>query len=224
MEFLKEILGEELYKQLETAVNAYNGNEANKDKQVKLANLGGGEYVGKGKYDALDALLKGKEAELTTANGLIAELKKGTKGNEELQGKITGYETQVQQLQAELEKTKLEAAIKVELLSSKAKDVDYLAYKLNEKLKHDGETLTLDDNGAIKGWDDKLAGLKTQFPTMFETDSGNGDGYQIYQPNKLKSGDGGEPTPTKESFKTMSYEQRVALKQKNETLYKQLSK
>lgn len=162
--------------------------------------------------------------QLTEANALIEELKKGTKGQEGLQQKITAYETQVQQLQAELEKTKLEAAIKVELLSSKAKDVDYLAYKLNEKLKHDGETLTLDDNGAIKGWDDKLAGLKTQFPTMFETDSGNGAGYQIYQPNKLKSGDGGEPTPTKESFKTMSYEQRVALKQKNETLYKQLSK
>jgi SMC interacting uncharacterized protein involved in chromosome segregation len=162
--------------------------------------------------------------QLTEANALIEELKKGTKGQEGLQQKITAYETQVQQLQSELEKTKLEAAIKVELLSSKAKDVDYLAYKLNEKLKHDGETLTLDDNGAIKGWDDKLAGLKTQFPTMFETESGNGDGYQIYQPNKLKSGDGGEPTPTKESFKTMSYEQRVALKQKNETLYKQLSK
>ena len=92
MEFLKEILGEELFKQFETAVNAYNGSEANKDKQVKLANLGGGEYVGKGKYDALQAQLDGKAAELDTANGLIAELKKGTKGNEELQGKITGYQ------------------------------------------------------------------------------------------------------------------------------------
>ena len=39
MEFLKEILGEELYKQFEEKVNAYNGNEANKDKQIKLANL-----------------------------------------------------------------------------------------------------------------------------------------------------------------------------------------
>ncbi len=49
MEFLKEILGEELYKQFEEKINAYNGNEANKDKQVKLANLSSGEYVGKGK-------------------------------------------------------------------------------------------------------------------------------------------------------------------------------
>ena len=162
--------------------------------------------------------------QLSEANALIEELKKGTKGQDGLQQKIAAYETQVQQLQAELEKTKLEAAVKVALLSGKAKDVDYLAYKLNEKLKHDGETLTLDSDGTIKGWNDKLAGLKIQFPAMFETDGSNGDGYQIYQPNKLKSGDGGEPTPTKESFRSMSYEQRVALKQKNETLYKQLSK
>lgn len=76
MEFLKAILGEELFKQFAEKLNAYNGDEANKDKQIKLANLGGGEYVGKGKYDALQALLDGKTAELDTANGLIADLKK----------------------------------------------------------------------------------------------------------------------------------------------------
>lgn len=89
MEFLKEILGDALYAQFEQALNAYNGSEANKDKQVKLANLSSGEYVGKGKYDALQAQLDGKDTELTTANNLIAELKKGTKDNEGLQGKIT---------------------------------------------------------------------------------------------------------------------------------------
>lgn len=75
MEFLREILGEELFNQLVEKINTHNGNEANKDKQVKLGNLASGEYVGKGKYDALDALLKGKESELTTANGLIEDLK-----------------------------------------------------------------------------------------------------------------------------------------------------
>ena len=190
MEFLKEILGEELYKQLETAVNAYNGNEANKDKQVKLANLGGGEYVGKGKYDALQAQLDGKTTELDTANGLIAELKKGTKGNEELQGKITGYETQVQQLQAELEKTKLENAIQLALRDAKAVDPEYLAFKLREKYKP--EELTLDENGKVKGMDDKLAGLKTQFPNQFES-----AGQKKVVENKLPEGDhsGGESEP-----------------------------
>ena len=107
MEFLKELLGEELYKQVESKINEHNGNEANKDNQIKIGNLGKGEYVGKAKYDALDALLKGKETELTTANGLIEQLKKDTKGNEELQGKITQYETTVADLQSQLQETKI---------------------------------------------------------------------------------------------------------------------
>ena len=130
MEFLKEVLGADLYTQFAEKLNAYNGNEANKDKQIKLANLGGGEYVGKNKHDSeiekLNNLLAGKTSELDTANSLIADLKKGTKGNEELQGKITGYESQVAQLQAQLEEVKVKSALKVALLSEKAKDIDYL--------------------------------------------------------------------------------------------------
>lgn len=217
MEFLKEILGEELFKQFETAVNAYNGSEANKDKQIKLANLGGGEYVGKGKYDALQAQLDGKITELDTANGLIAELKKGTKGNEELQGKITGYETQVQQLQAELEKTKLENAIQLALRDAKAVDPDYLAFKLREKYKT--EELTLDENGKVKGMDDKLAGLKTQFPAQFES-SGN---KKVIE-NKLPDNQGGGDSVTKEDFAKMGYQERLKLFNENPTAYAELTK
>lgn len=217
MEFLKEILGEELYKQLETALNAYNGNEANKDKQVKLANLASGEYVGKGKYDALDALLKGKETELTTANGLIAELKKGTKGNEDLQGKITGYETQVAQLQAELEKTKIENAIQLALRDAKAVDPDYLAFKLREK--YSADELTLDENGKVKGMDDKLAGLKTQFPAQFE-----GSGSKKVIENKLPDEQGGGDSVTKDDFAKMSYQERLKLFNENPDTYAELTK
>lgn len=176
------------------------------------------------RYSKLKADHDGVNQQLTEANNLIAEMKKSTKGQEELQGKIAAYEAQVHQLTEELKQTKIDAAIRVKLLSSRAKDVDYLAYKLNEKMRAEGETLTLDDNGAIKGWNDKLEGLKTQFPTMFETDANNDDGLQILSPNRLKGSDGGEVTTTKEAFRAMTYEQRVALKQKNEKLYQQLAK
>ena len=39
MEFLKDILGEDLYKQVSDTVNAYNGKPENKDKQVSLQTL-----------------------------------------------------------------------------------------------------------------------------------------------------------------------------------------
>jgi len=113
MEFLKEILGDELYAQVEEKINAHNGNEANKDKQVKLGNFESGEYVNKYKYMDLETALKGKETELGEANKLIETLKKATKGDEELQGKIAAYDTQVAELQKELADTKLNSALKV---------------------------------------------------------------------------------------------------------------
>ena len=45
MDFLKSILGDNLFSQVENKVNAYNSDEANKDKQIKIANLASGEYT-----------------------------------------------------------------------------------------------------------------------------------------------------------------------------------
>lgn len=225
MDFLKEILGEEFFNQFVEKINTYNGNEANKDKQIKLENINSGNYVSKLKYEDIEQQLASKGTELKTANDLIDELKKGTKGNAELQGKIGEYETQVADLQAQLQETKIKAAIKVALLSEKAVDVDYLTYKLNEKLKEKGETLELDDNENIKGWADKLSGLKTQFPTMFEggNSDGAGDGYTPLENTGLPKGDGNK-TVTKEQFMAMGYTDRLKLKQENEKLYRQLAK
>ncbi len=222
MDFLKEIFGENQlsFKGFVQAVNAYNGNEANKDKQIKIGNLGTGEYVGKGKYDALQALFDGQKTELGKANDLIAELKKGTKGNEDLQGKISGYETQVADLQKRLAETKINSALKVALLEAKAADIDYLTYKVNEKLKAEGKTLELDENEKIKGWDDLLSGLKTQLPAHFE--SGDG-GRKLLDGGKLPGSDGGEVTVTKEQWAKMGYNERLKLKQENERLFKQFT-
>lgn len=191
MEFLKAILGDELFAQFVTAINAYNGDEANKDKQVKIANLGSGEYVSKAKYDSLNTDLTGKQSELDKANSLIDELKKGTKGNEDLQAKIQGYTTQVEDLQKQLAETKIKSAIKVALLSEKALDVDYLTFKLDQKMKEEGKNLELDENDNIKGWKDVADGLKTQYPTQFETAAA---GKKV-EPNKLPEPDTKETQP-----------------------------
>lgn len=218
MEFLKEILGEELYKQFEEKVNAYNGDEANKDKQIKLANLSSGEYVGKGKYDALDELLKGKTTELETANGLIAELKKGTKDDEGLQTKIGEYETQVSQLQEQLQETKLKSAIKVALLSEKALDVDYLTFKLESKLKEENKSIELDDNDNIKGWDDLISGLKTQFPTQFGSSV-----TKKFEEKKLEDSDDSKGLTRAEILKK-PYAERAAIYAENPEAYNEAMK
>lgn len=153
-----------------------------------------------------DAVVKERDE----GKALIAELQKSNKGNETLQQKVADYETKMAQIQAELEQTKLESAIKVELLSAKALDVDYLTFKLKEK----GE-IALDENGKIKGWDDKLAGLKTQFPTQFE-----GNGSKKYEENKLPGDTGGNDTITKESLLKKPYAERMKVFNENPEAYK----
>lgn len=135
----------------------------------------------------------------TEATTLIDQLKASAKGNEAMQGKINDYEAQVAQLQAQLAETKLESAIKVALLDAKVKDIDYMTFKLKEK----GE-LEIGEDGNIKGIDDKIAGLKTQHPNMFESAS---QGRKIDE-NTLDDGDDDratEPQNLAEALK-MQYE------------------
>ena len=153
--------------------------------------------------------------QLEEAQALIETLKKSTKGHEDAQQKITAYEQREKELLAELEKTKLDSAIKVELLAAKAMDVDYLAFKLREK----GE-LALDEQGKIKNWDDKLAGLKTQFPTQFAPESKK----NIIENRLPQDAEIGGRTVSKEDFNKMGYNSRVALKQENPELYNQMMK
>ena len=94
-------------------------------------------------------------------------MKKGTGDNEALQGKITEYEGTVSALQEQLKQEKLDSAVKIALLESGCKDIDYISFKLKEK----GE-LSLDEAGKVKSMDDKLAALKTQYPTQFESSKG----------------------------------------------------
>ena len=159
--------------------------------------------------------LKGEFDNLTAQHGestkLIEQLKAGTKDSEKLQGQITSYEGQIEQLQKELAAAKLDSAIKVALLDAKATDLDYMTFKLREK----GE-LELGEDGRIKGIDDMIAGLKTQFPTQFENGTGNGikiDANPLPQNNEPKQ------AMTKEEFNKLGYDSRVKLKQENPELY-----
>lgn len=168
------------------------------------------------RYNKLKGDFDNQALQLGESTKLIEQLKAGTKDSEKLQGLITEHEGTIAQLQAELATAKLESAVKVALLNAKATDIEYMTFKLKEK----GE-LELDENGQIKGIDDKIAGLKTQFPTQFENGTGNGikiDANPLPQPNEPK------PTITKEEFAKMGYDSRVKLKQENPELYANMMK
>ena len=72
-------------------------------------------------------------AEHKKSTDLIAELQKATKGQEAVQGKITEYQSTIEQLKQEAIQAKTESALKIGLLSAGAKpdDIDYLLFKMN---------------------------------------------------------------------------------------------
>lgn len=228
MEFLKAIYGDKAltYEELDQAIKAHNGDEANKDNQIKIGNLGTGEYVNKGKHDNLQALLDASKGDVQTLTETIESLKKGKVDAETLQQKVAEAEKLLEESKAREVELKVKYALDVAMLAEgvKKENAELLAIALERKLKEKGEILELDENDNIKGWTDKLSVLKTQFPTMFESASGGDDGLKVLDPNKLKQSDKRNIVPTKEQFRQMSYEERVALKQSNEQAYKQLVK
>ena len=111
-----------------------------------------------------------KEGELTKANELIEQLQKGTKGNEELQTKITDYEIEIEKLKDSQHQKDIDNALKLELLKSKAKadDIDYLIFKIKSN-QEEAKKIEIDDNGNLKGF--KIEDLKKEFKNNFEDES-----------------------------------------------------
>jgi hypothetical protein len=143
---------------------------------------------------------------------LIESLQKSSKGNEGLQKQLSEYQTKMEQLQAELQQTKIDSAINVGLLAAGVKpdDVDYVTFKLKAK----GE-IELDEQGNIKGWDDKVAGLKTQFPANFTSASS-----KEYEEHRLPDDNTGGDTITRESLLKKPYAERMRIFNENPEAYK----
>lgn len=164
------------------------------------------------RYGKLKTDHEGVNKQLGEANALIEELKKSNKGNEDLQQKVTGYESQIAQLQEQLKQAQIDAEVNVALLSAGVKpdDIDYVTFKLKAK----GE-LELGEDGKVKGMDDKIAALKTQLPAQFE-----GSGSKRYEEHKLPDDKGDGGTITKEALLKKPYAERMKIFNENPEAYK----
>ena len=165
-------------------------------------------------HDAL--VTKDKESQT-----LIKQLQDATKGQESIQQKITDYESKVTQLEAALTQAKTESALKIALLGAGAKpdDIDYLLFKCSNTGDWKPE---LDHKGNLKGIDDKLKGLKVQFPNQFNTTGEDGKAGKVIEPNPLPKGKN-DKTVTREQFLQMGYNDRLKLKKENPELYHNLT-
>ncbi len=146
------------------------------------------------------------------SSALIEQLKKDSAGSEDLRQKIAEYEKKIGEMEQELSKERLESALKLALLEAKVTDVDYLAFKVREK----GE-LTLDENGRIKGIDDKIAALKTQYPQHFAADA-----KKRVDEKKLPGSDEGHEGMTKKELLSKPYSERLQFYNENPELFNEI--
>ena len=147
MDFLKALFnGKALtFEELVQAVNAHNGDEANKENQIKVGNLGGGEYVSRGKHDSeverLKEMLTGKDSDLQNVTATLESLKKGKVDAEAIQSKLANAESLLAESKAREAETLVKYALRDALREAKATDIDYMTYKVNEKLKGEGKCI-----------------------------------------------------------------------------------
>ena len=168
MEFLKEILGEDLYSQVNEKVNSYNSDEKNKEKQVKIGNLGSGNYVGKEKFDAKETELAGLKEQLNNANKEIQSYKdmdidsiKQSASDWE-----TKYNTEIHNLEEKLAKKDYEYKVKEKVsgikFTSESAKKSFIADLMAKELKIENDT--------ILGFDDFVKNYKETDPNAFESE------------------------------------------------------
>lgn len=179
-----------MYGQVEKAVGEFNGKPENKEKQVKLANLAGGGYVGKAKYDGIETEKKNLESQIKTLEGTVKALKDSNKDNEELQKAISGLQEDLKRQKAENLKASQTYALKEQLAKAGVSDPDYLIYRHGgvDKFTFDRENRPVGVDEALKPYRDDAA-----MSHLFKKDD-----KPPYNPA------GGEP-PAANPFKAESY-------------------
>lgn len=158
MEFLKEALGEALYKQVAEKLKG--------DEKVKLANLAGGEYVAKAKYEAMEAKTSELEKAIGERDKQLETLKASAGSSEALQAQIKELQTQnestakeyAEKLKAQERDYALKDALKSEY---KAKDV----LSVLPHLKQDAILFT---DGKFTGLSEQIKELQTSKAFLFE--------------------------------------------------------
>ena len=156
IEVLKDHLSEETY----SAVA-----EELKDKDVKLADLSSGEYVSKGKYEALETQLNNTQTLLTDTSAKLETALQNADDSEALKQEIENIknnnQTEVANITAQYEAKLKNAAVMAELTKAGANDPTDILPHL------DMNTIAVTEKGIV-GLSDQLEPIKTAKPYLFK--------------------------------------------------------
>lgn len=165
---LKELLGDELYAQVDAKIAEVNGADDRKENPVKLVDLSEGSYVGKEKYVSLKTEVDGYKKQLTDASTAIESYKnmdiEGIKKSaEEWKQK---YETDTAALTQQIETQKRTFAAEKYLDGQKIKSPLAKRSILSEFMSQNLEF----KDGTFVGADDYMKKIREQYPDDFESE------------------------------------------------------
>ena len=157
IEILKEHLSEETYN---TVASELEG------KDIKLANLSTGDYVSKGKYEALETQLNNTQTLLTDTSAKLETAIQSAGDNEalrqELENLKTTNQTNMDNLKNEYESKLKTAAVMAEITKAGANDPADILPHINQS------NVTVTDKGC-EGLAEQLEAIKTAKPYLFKT-------------------------------------------------------
>jgi chromosome segregation ATPase len=160
MDFLKDILGDDLFNQVLAKLEGTD---------VKLANLSTGDYVSKDKHDAeIRAAEKerdGYKAQLSDLSEQIEAAQGSEKTIGDLNAKIKQIQadnnTKVAEIEASKEQLKRDAKIDLAVVMAGARNLESVLVHVNK------EKVSLNDQGELVGLADQLETIKTNHEYLF---------------------------------------------------------
>ena len=174
-------------------------------------------YVSKARFDEVNEAKKNAESLLKERDSQLEELKKTSKGSEELMAQIESLQNANKQAKTEYESNikamQIDNAVTKALMGAKAKNI--VAVK---SLIKDLDKAELDEKGEVKGLKEQIDALVKSDSYLFGSDT------KISGAKPASSPDGSAGAITKEQFNKMSYDQRVELFNTNRDAYDALTK
>jgi hypothetical protein len=159
---LKELLGDDLYKQVTDKLAG----------KHTIAVISDGSYFPKAKWDEINEKYKEAKKQVDERDAQIAELGKKSKGNEDLSAEIERLKSenikQATEAAERYKKARITAAVQLAATKAKARDAADIERFI------DPSKLTVDADGNVTGIDEQFTVLQTGKAYLFEADGGNG--------------------------------------------------
>ncbi len=196
---LKELLGEELYKQI---------TEKAGDKRLDI--VSDGNWIPKVKFDSLNEERKQYKDQVDDLNKQLGSLQKQLKDNEGATATIEQLKQQITDKETELSATRKINAIKLQVIQAGPNDVaDILPH-----IKAD--SVVVAEDGKVTGLDEQIKALRESKPYLFKQQNPDGTGGSLGGGRKPKN------EPSENSIGKLLAEQvaaQVAATSKKQDIY-----